>query len=198
MASEAQSMQEAVHAAGERAAEAAHALGQDMAEAGHSVGLPQLNFDTYPSQIFWLIVAFLALYWLMAKVALPRIAGVLEERADAIAADLDRAEELKRKAEDAEAAYKQALADARGKAQAIAAEMRAEIQKEVDAATTRADAEISARTAEGEKRIAEIRENAMRSVTEVAGETAVAVVERLMPGIADDKAVRAAVQARLG
>lgn len=182
-----------------QAAAAGHAEAAGHADAaGHAVGLPQLDFGTYPSQIFWLIVAFLVLYWLMAKVALPRIAGVLEERADAVAADLDRAEELKRKAEEAEAAYKRSLAEARASAQAIAAETRAEIQKEIDAATAKADAEISARAAEGEKRIAEIRESTMESVTEVAGETAIAVVDRLMPGIADDDAVRSAVRARLG
>ena len=164
---------------------------------GGGGGLPQLNLDTFPSQIFWLVVGVLVLYWLMSRIALPRIASVLEERADAIAGDLDRAEELKRKAEDAEAAYKQALADARSRAQAIAAETRAEIQKEIDAATTRADAEISARTAEGETRIAEIREGAIRDVREVAEETAVAVVERIMPGIADDQVIRQAVQSRL-
>ena len=163
-----------------------------------SGGLPQMNFETFPSQIFWLIVALLVLYWLMSRIALPRIASVLEERADAIASDLDRAEELKRKAEEAERAYKQALADARTKAQAIAAETRAEIQKEIDAAIARADAEISARTAEGEKRIAEIRESAIQNVRQVAEETAVAVVDRIMPDIAEEQAVRQAVQARLG
>ena len=162
-----------------------------------ATGLPQLNFETWPSQIFWLIVALIVLYYLMSRIALPRIASVLEERADAIAGDLDRAEELKRKAEEAERAYKQALADARAKAQAIAAETRAEIQKEIDAAIARADAEISARTAEGEKRIAEIREGAIRDVRVVAEETAVAVVDRLMPGLAEEDAVRQAVQARL-
>ena len=160
-------------------------------------GLPQLNIDTFGSQIFWLIVALLVLYWLMSKMALPRIGSVLEERADAIAGDLDRAEELKRKAQEAEVAYKQALADARGRAQAIAAETRAGIQKEVETAIARADAEIAARTAEGERRIEGIRESAMQDVREVAEETAVAVVDRLMPGIADDQAVRSAVQARL-
>ena len=161
-------------------------------------GLPQLNLDTFPSQIFWLIVAFLALYWLMAKVALPRIGSALEERADAIAGALDRAEELKRSAQEAEAAYKQALADARARAQAIAAEARAGVQKDLDAATARADAEIAARTAEGEKRIAEIRDSAMRDVRQVAEETAIAVVDKLMPGVADEQTVRSAVQARLG
>ncbi len=163
-----------------------------------SAGLPQLNFETWPSQIFWLIVALVVLYYLMAKIALPRIASVLEERADAIASDLDRAEELKRKAEEAERDYRQALADARSRAQGIAAEMRAEIQKEIDAATERADAEISARTAEGERRIAEIRDSAIQSVRQVADETAVAVVDRIMPDLADEHAIRSAVQSRLG
>jgi F-type H+-transporting ATPase subunit b len=165
--------------------------------AEHAGGLPQLNFETWPSQIFWLIVAFFVLYYLMSRIALPRIASVLEERADAIANDLDRAEELKRKAEEAEREYKQALADARSRAQAIAAEMRADIQKQIDEAQARADAEISARSAESEKRIAEIRDSAIQSVRQVAEEAAVAVVEQIMPGVAGEDTVRSAVHARL-
>ncbi len=161
-------------------------------------GLPQLNFDTFPTQIFWLVVGLVVLFWLMSKVALPRIASVLEERADAIASDLDQADEFKRKAEEAEAAYNQALADARAKSQEIAADTRAVIQKDVDAAMAKADAEISARTAEGEKRIAQIRESAMSSVEEVASETAQAVMEAVMPDMADADAVKKAVQSRMG
>ena len=163
-----------------------------------ATGLPQLNFETWPSQVFWLLVALVVLYYLMSRIALPRIASVLEERADAIAGDLDRAEELKRKAEEAEQAYKQALADARAKAQAIAAETRAEIQGEIDAAIARADAEISARTAESERRIGEIRESAIQNVRQVAEETAVAIVDGILPGVAEEDAVRSAVHARLG
>lgn len=160
-------------------------------------GLPQLDFGTFPSQIFWLLIAIVVLFWLMANVALPRISSVLEERADAIADDLDRAEDFRRKAAEAEAAYQQALVDARAKAQAIAAETRTEIQKDVDAATAKADAEIAARAAEGEARIAEIRDSALASVREVAEETSIAVVAAVMPDLADDKAVKAAVTQRL-
>ena len=176
---------------------AAAAAAGEAAEHG-SGGLPQLNFSTFPSQIFWLVVTLVVLFLLLSKVALPRIASVLEECADAIADDLDAAEEFKRKAEEAEAAYEQALADARAKATEIAAETRAEIQKEVDAATAKADAEIAARAAEGEKRIAEIRDSAMASVEQVASETAVAVVEAVLPEAADGNALKAAVQSRLG
>ncbi|HSF95086.1 MAG TPA: F0F1 ATP synthase subunit B' [Thermohalobaculum sp.] len=163
-----------------------------------SGGLPQLDFSTFPSQIFWLAVTCIVLFHLMNRVALPRIASVLEERADAIADDLDRAEEFKRKAAEAEEAYNQALADARANAQAIAAETRAGIQKEVDAALAKADAEISARTAESEKRIREIRDSAKAAIAEVANDTAAAVIAAVMPEAADNKAVKAAVQSRLG
>ncbi|MEL6476845.1 MAG: F0F1 ATP synthase subunit B' [Pseudomonadota bacterium] len=162
-----------------------------------SSGLPQLDFSTFPSQIFWLVVSLVVLYQLMTKIALPRIATVLEERADAIADDLDKAEEFKQKAEDAEKAYEQALADARAKAAEIAAETRAEIQKDVEAAMVKADAEITARTAESEARIAEIRASAMEAVEEVANDTAGAIVGAILPNAADAGALKAAVAARL-
>ncbi len=177
--------------------DAAHDAAQAGAEAASS-GLPQLDFTTFPSQIFWLAVTVFVLFQLMSKVALPRISSVLEERADAIADDLDRAEDFRRQAAEAEASYAQALADARAKAQGIAGETRAEIQKDLDAAMARADAEISARAAESEKRIREIRDSALAAVAEVANDTAGAIVEAVMPDVMDAGAVKAAVQARLG
>ncbi len=167
-------------------------------QAADPGGLPQLDFTTWPSQIFWLAIALVALYQLMTKIALPRISSVIEERADAIADDLDRAEEFRRKAEEAQGAYDKALAEARGKAQAIAAETRAQIGADVEAEMARADEEIAARAAESERRIKEIRDSAMESVEAVAVETAGALVDAVTPQIADPAAVQAAVKAELG
>ncbi|MEO0362445.1 MAG: F0F1 ATP synthase subunit B' [Pseudomonadota bacterium] len=167
------------------------AASEDGGEA--SGGMPQLDFTSWPSQIFWLVVAMVALFYILKSVALPRISEGLEERSDAIEDDLDRAAEFRKRAEEAEAAYEKALADARAKAQEIAQETRDEIQKEVDAALAKADAEIAARTAEGEKRIAEIRASATEAVKEVAAETAEALVEAVAPNIGDAKAARSAV-----
>jgi F-type H+-transporting ATPase subunit b len=177
----------------EAAADAAHAAAEHA-----SSGLPQLDFTTFPSQIFWLAVTFIVLFQLMNKVALPRIASVLEERADAIADDLDRADEFRRKAAEAEQAYQEALAAARARAQEIVAATRAEIQKDVEAATARADAEISARAGESEKRIREIRDSAAAAVRDVATEVAGAIVQKLMPDAADAGAVTAAIRSRVG
>jgi len=163
-----------------------------------SGGLPQLNVETFPSQIFWLIVALAVLYLLMSRIALPRIASVLEERADAIQDDHDAAAEYRRKAGEAEAAYEKALADARATALGIAADARAEIQTQVDEAMARADAEIAERTAVSERRIAEIRQGAIAATREVAEETSAAIVEAIMPDAVAADALKAAVADRLG
>ncbi|MBJ3763429.1 F0F1 ATP synthase subunit B' [Maribius pontilimi] len=139
-------------------------------------GMPQLNFDTFPNQIFWLLVALAAIYFVLSRIALPRIASVLAERQGTITNDIAAAEELKHKAAEAEKAYEKALADARAEANRIAEETKAEMQEELDKKQAKAEAEIAAQQAESEKRIDEIRANATASVEEVAKATAQSVV----------------------
>lgn len=157
-------------------------------------GMPQLDFSTFPNQIFWLLVALFSIYFILNRVALPRIASVLGERAGTITHDIAAAEELKSKAAEAETAYEQALTDARGEANRIADAAKAEIQLELDGELAKADAEIAARVAESETAIAEIREQAAGSVSEVARATAREIISALGTG-ADPAAADAAVDA---
>ena len=168
----------------------------DAHGGAEAAAMPQLEFSTFPNQIFWLIVTLVAIYLILTRVALPRIATVIAERKGTITNDIAAAEELKQRAVEAEAAYEKALADARTEAQKIAAETRAEIQKELDEAIAHADAEIAAKAAESEKAIAEIREGALQSVTDVAGDVAGTVVEAL-GGAVDKGAVETAVANRM-
>lgn len=160
-------------------------------------GMPQLDVATYPNMIFWLIVALVALYFILTRLALPRIAAVLAERNDAIANDLEEAALYKRRAEEAEGAYNAALAFAREQAQKIAADTKAAINGELAGLMAKADAEIAAKTAESEGRIRAIQESATKSVEEVALETAQAIVEAFVPKAADSEAVASAVANRL-
>ncbi len=164
--------------------------------AGAAPGMPQLDIGTFGNQIFWLLLALIVIYFVLSRVALPRIAAILAERQGTITNDIAAAEDLKAKAEEAEAAYEKALADARAEAQRIAGETKAKIQADLDVAIEKADAEIAAKAAESEKAIAEIREGAMEAVAEVAKDTAKEIVA-VMGGKADAKAVAAAVTARM-
>ena len=61
----------------------------------HAVGMPQLDFSTFPNQIFWLVLTLVVLYFILNRVALPRISGILHDRQRIIQADLNRAEEIR-------------------------------------------------------------------------------------------------------
>lgn len=165
--------------------------------AASAPGMPQLDFSTFPNQIFWLVVTIVVIYLILSRVALPRIGAVLAERQGTITNDIAAAEDLKRQAAEAEDAYNKALADARAEAQAIAAEARAEIMAELADATAKADAEIAAKAAESEARIAEIRAGALEAVETVARDTAAEIVGALAPAAADEGSISAAVTARV-
>jgi F-type H+-transporting ATPase subunit b len=171
----------------------------NAAEAGHEAakaGMPQLDFSTFPNQIFWLLVTLVVMYFVLSRIALPRIGGVLATRKGTILNDLSAAEELKAKAVAAEKAYNEALVFARAEAGKIVAAAKADIQADLNAAIAKADAEIAAKSAESEKRIGEIRAGAVEAVTEVAKDTAKELVA-VLGGKADAKAITAAVTARL-
>jgi F-type H+-transporting ATPase subunit b len=175
----------------------ADAVGVDThAAADAAPGMPQLDFSSFPNQIFWLAVTLVAIYLILSRVALPRIGGILAERQGTITNDIAAAEDLKAKALEAEAIYNQALADARTAAHAIAAEARTEIQAGLNDAIAKADAEIAAKTAESAKAIADIRAGALEAVKAVATDTAAEIVAA-MGGKADASGVTDAVANRM-
>lgn len=171
----------------------------DPVAAGHGAsasGMPQLDPSSFPNQIFWLVIALVLIWWILSRIALPRIGAVLAERAGTISNDIAAAEELALKVKEAEAAYDKALADARAEANRIVAETRAEIQADLDAATAKADAQIAEKAAQSEKAIAAIRAEATNSVREVARATAAEIVSAL-GGQVDAETVASAVDARV-
>lgn len=161
-----------------------------------SAGMPQLDFSSWGNQIFWLVVTLVVIYLVLSRVALPRIAAVLADRQGTITNDIATAEELKKKAGEAEEAYNKALADARAEAQRIVAETKAEMAEELAEATRHADVQISAKAAESEKAISEIRAGALEAVKTVAADTAAEIVAAL-GSKADADIVNAAVETEL-
>src|SRR5690606_12585176 len=111
---------------------------------------------------------FVVFYYVMAKVALPRIAGILEGRRDRIASDLDHAEGLKSEAEAAAAAYDKALGDARSKASGIAESAREAAKAKAEQQRTEVEATLNRQLADAEARIASIKAKALGEVGAIA------------------------------
>ena len=165
------------------------------AEEAASGGLPQFEASTFPSQLFWLVATFLILYWFMSSVALPKIGGVIEERSDRMADDLDKAAELNAQAEQAKETYEKALADAKAKASSIAAETRKDIDAEIAKLQAETDERLAAKVAEAEARIAAAQENVGEQMRLAAVDVAGSLVAALIEETPSEDTVRAAVEA---
>ena len=120
--------------------------------------MPQIDPSTFATQIFWLIVAFVTLYWLLSRRALPRLTEVLEARQDRIAADLDEAERLRREAEAALTSYQAAIAKAQDEAHALLAETQGRLQAEAARRQAELEAQLAGQLSAAEARIAEARQ----------------------------------------
>lgn len=162
-------------------------------EEAHGSSFPPFDATTYPSQLIWLAIAFGGLYLLMSRIALPRIANILEERHDRIADDREEAARLTAESEAAAVAYEKALATARGKAQGIAGETRDKLSAEADAGRKSLEAELSAKLSAAEAQIAAMKDTAMSNVRGIAADAASAIVHELTGEAPASHAVEAAV-----
>ena len=164
---------------------------------GHEAGgaFPPFDSTTFGSQLLWLAITFGLLYYLMSKVALPRIANILEVRRDRIASDLGEAERLKRETDEAIASYEQSLAEARQKAHAIAHTAREEAKTQIEAEFAKVEADVTSQLSAAEEKISTVKEAAMAEVDSIAESTTDAILEQLMGASATKKDVTEAVAA---
>jgi F-type H+-transporting ATPase subunit b len=170
----------------------AHAATTETTEAEHgSGGLPQFQFQHWGGQIAYLLILFVILYVLIARVFAPRMRAVFDERANTIAGALETARQVQAEAEGQAKAATAEVADARAQSQRLAADARAKANAEAAERSAAEEAKVTEHVAQAEARIAAMRDQAMAHVSAIAGETTAVIVEKLTgkaPSAADIKA----------
>jgi F-type H+-transporting ATPase subunit b len=167
------------------------------AEGGHKAPFPPFQKDTFASQLVSLVIAFVALYLIVSRIALPRVGKTIDDRQNAIDRDLADAQKLKDESDSALRAYESELAAARSRAQAIGAETREKLSAASEAERKKLEERLSLKLAEAEKTIASTRATAMRNVRGIAADAAAAIVQRLTGIAPDGTSVNRAVDASL-
>jgi F-type H+-transporting ATPase subunit b len=155
--------------------------------------MPQLDISTFASQIFWLVVSFVVLYVLMAKIGLPRVGAVLEARRRRREEDLDRAAQLRQEAEAVVAAYESVRARAREQAQATIRETTERLAAAAADRQRELAAVLAERTGAAEREIAAAKERAFSEIRGVAADVAASVAAKLTGSPPDQGTITAAV-----
>jgi len=173
----------------------AHTTGTEAhgGAAEHGSAFPPFDSTHFSSQLIWLVLIFGALYLLMSRVALPRMAGILKDRGDKISGDLEAAKAAQAKAEAAGADLEKTLAEAKAKAQGLGQEAHQKLAAETEATRKTLEGELNAKLAAADAQIADTKAKAMANVETIAKDTAAAIVEHITGKPADPQKIAAAL-----
>jgi F-type H+-transporting ATPase subunit b len=169
------------------------------ADAGAKAPFPAFDPTWFASQLFWLAVFFLGLYYALSRFILPKLSDTLEKRANRIAADLDEGARLNNQSIEAQKALELRLTQARTKARETAEKAREKTDAELITETARVDADLARKLEAAEARISKLRADAMQNVEQIAVDAAEAMTSRfgVKASRADlKKAVTSALEAR--
>ena len=165
----------------------------DNPDAGHQANVfPPFDAHNFLPQLIWLAIIFGLLYVLMSRIALPRVANILEARRARIARDLDDARAMQDQAQAASAAYDKTLADAKARAQGLAQQTHDKLHAEAEAKRHALEDELNGKLAAAEKQIGETRDRAMSSVAGIARGAAAAIVQHITGAAPSDEALNRA------
>lgn len=115
--------------------------------------MPQLDLNTYISQLFWLIVTLPLLYLFIAKIFLPTVSEVVKKRVSKVEKDLAEAEKLIAKHKALKADIEKILSDARTKALSLKTDIANEAKQVNDKEMKEFEADLAKKTAKELKKL---------------------------------------------
>ncbi len=140
---------------------------------------PPFDPATFPSQLFWFVVAFGVLYLCMQFLIAPRLTYISQTRHEKREGDLKAAAKAREQAEAASVAYETALSQAKISAQAMGQKARDEAAAKTEARRKKIDADMSKRLQEAEVSIASRKGVAMANVNSIAIDAARSVLTHI-------------------
>lgn len=154
--------------------------GENHKEAKSTGGLPQLNPESYPSQLFWLLVIFLGFYTFLSRQVLPALSTTLENRHERIEEDLGTAQSLKEQAEEVHKAFNEILEDARQQTLQQIAEADQTIKDKSAASIADLNAKSSERIQKMEANAEKAKDKVRQDMDGIAAEIATATAKKIV------------------
>ena len=141
-----------------------------------------------PADLVGAFICFVIILFFFWKLVLPRMKKLLDERAEAIEGNIEKADEAQRKAEALLEQYTAQLADARAEAAKIRETARTDGQKIVAEAREAAAAEAARVTAQGQAQLEAERQTALVQLRGEVGSLAIDLASTVVRESLDEDA----------
>lgn len=144
-----------------------------------SINLPSILTPDF-GLLFWMLLAFLIVFFLMAKYGFPVITKMVEDRKNYIDESLQKAHEANERLAGIQQESERILAEARAKQAEILAQAKATGDSIVNEARNKAQADGAKLLQEAKAQIATEKENALRDIRQTVADLSIVIAEKVV------------------
>ena len=154
-------------------------LSYPVKAAEGKAGLPQLDFNTYPSLIFWSIVSLILGYLLMRYLVTPNIKSILNNRETNIQNDLVKAKTSSQEAEKIKENIINSQTELKSRAQSIINQALSETKQNVEKKEKELQEKLNEKIIKAERKIMDTQKSVVKEVINNAEELTTKVIQNL-------------------
>ena len=142
-------------------------------------GLPQLDFNTYPSLVFWSVISLIVGYTLMKYLVTPNIKSILNSRETNIQNDLVKAKTSSQETEKIKENIINSQTELKSKTQSIVNQALSETKQNIEKKEKDINQKLNEKIAKAEKQIMETQKLVIKEVISNAEELTAKVIQNL-------------------
>ena len=146
-----------------------------------SGGMPQLDFSTFPNQVFWLSVTIFCLLLMVRFIIIPRMDNILANRRKVIEEDLVGAEKFREAAEELEKSITQEMDQSKARANEMLAKSKEKIKQNRQKGLIEAEEMTRTLLSDSEKVIVTMQREANKKIEKISAELAPEIINKLSP-----------------
>lgn len=144
-----------------------------------AVGMPQLDFSTFPNQIFWLVVFCVVLFAIVKFFIIPRMEDIFANRRKIIDGNIAKAEEIRLRVSEIEKEIEEELQKAKSQCDEIMNTSASNIKDQMAAALEDSKIATSQLINEAEGRLKELKDGSDTTIEKISEELASEIIKKI-------------------
>ena len=147
-----------------------------------AVGMPQLDFSTFPNQIFWLVVFCVVLFAIVKLFIIPRMEDIFANRRKIIDGNIAKAEEIRLRVSEIEKQIEEELQKAKSQCDEIMNTSGNNIKEQMALALEDSKIATAQLISEAEGRLKELRDGSEAAIEKISEELASEIISKISRG----------------
>ena len=147
-----------------------------------SVGMPQLDFSTFPNQIFWLVIFCIVLFAIVKFFIIPRMEDIFANRRKIIDGNIAKAEEIRLRVDEIEKQIEEELKKTKLQCDEIMTTSGNNIKEQMTLALEDSRIATSQLINEAEGRLKELRDGSDTAIEKISEELATEIIKKISKG----------------